>query len=114
MAHIEGVGVSGRMGNLLLWAGTATVAGGVASVNPTEDGTPNGAAVFGTVIAVVVSGEANTGVLSAAPVGSLKTVSADRKTVTVNVMTGTVLGILGATILPAPDGTKVHVVVVGY
>lgn len=101
------------LGDLRIWVGTATTTGGVATFNPTSDGTGSGAPLFSNIIVVTHGGETNTGTMTNAPVTSLKAIAADRKSVTVNCFTGTVLGILGATILGAPDGSNVHCVIMG-
>lgn len=98
------------LGDLRLWAGKAVTTGGVATFTPLDD---RNVPVFSEVIAVVAMGEGNAALATGAPMASLKSVSVDRGTVTVNVMTGAVLGILGATMLFAPDGTLVHCLIVG-
>lgn len=69
--------------------------------------------MFSAIYAAQFTGENASGVITAMPVCSLKAISGDLKTVTANVGTGTVLGILGATMLGAPDGTKVHCLLLG-
>lgn len=109
--------VYGASGALLnapkLWAGTATTTSGVATFNPTADGTGSGAALFGTVAAVHATAEANTATMTSVPHAALKAVSGSKQAVTINVTVGTVLGVLGATILAAPDGTVTHLLLVG-
>lgn len=100
-------------GSLRLWADTQTSVSGVATFHPTVDGTAGTPSLFSDILGVFPAGETNTGVLTDAPMASLRDVNADRTSIRVNVMTGTVLGLLGATLLPAPDGTPVRCLVVG-
>lgn len=92
------------------WVDVQTSVGGVVTFSPVDG---SGVAIFSQIFAVQFTGEANTSVMTAMPVTALKSVSGDLKTVLVNVGVGTVLGILGATILGAPDGTKVHAHIIG-
>ena len=92
------------------WVDVQTSVNGVVIFSPVDG---SGAALFSQIFAVQFTAESNTGVISAMPVCALKSVSGDLKTVTANVGTGTVLGVLGATILAAPDGTKVHAHLIG-
>lgn len=92
------------------WIDVQTCVAGVVTFAPIDD---QGAAVFKGILAHQYTAEMNTGLVTALPVTALKAVSDDLKTVTVNVGTGTVLGVLGATILAAPDGTKVHAHIMG-
>lgn len=89
---------------------------GVVSFNVTEDGTPTGTALFAdltdsTKTSIIVAAQRNTAVATEVPVAATKTVT--DKVVTVVVVVGTVLGVLGATMLPAPDGTVVHIQIMG-
>lgn len=92
------------------WVDIQTSVAGIATFAPVD---AQGAAVFGSILAHQYTAEMNTGLFTALPATALKAVSADLKSVTVNVGTGTVLGILGATVLAAPDGTKVHAHIMG-
>jgi hypothetical protein len=95
------------------WTDQETSIGGIVTFNPTDDGTAAGNPLFSAIYAVQFTAESNTGVVVNVPYASLKVVSGDLKTVTANVVVGTVLGILGATLLAAPDGTKVHCLIMG-
>lgn len=95
---------------LKCWTDVQTSVGGVVTFSPV-DGT--GIPIFSTILSAQFTGENASGVITAMPVCSLKAISGDRKTVTANVGTGTVLGLLGATMLGAPDGTKVHCLLMG-
>lgn len=111
MSQVEGMLTAGpAMGNMRVWSGTATTTGGVATFTPT-DGAGN--AIFATIQSVHVNADTNTTVVTSVPIAAVKLISADRKTITVNAVIGTVLGVLGATVLVAPDGTKVHCLVIG-
>lgn len=96
------------------WVDTQVTSSGTATFQPTTDGTAGGGALFSTMLAVQFTAELNTAVASAVPVAGLKSVSGDFKTVVANVITPTVLGILGATMLAAPDGIKVHCLITGF
>jgi len=99
---------------MMMWVGTATTTGGVATFNPTSDGTGAGAAMFNTISYVLASARTNTGVAIAVPIASVKLVSADKKTVTVNAVIGTTLLALGtASVVFAPDGTQVDIMIIG-
>lgn len=107
------------MGNLFTsatvhWVDTQVTVGGIATFYPTDDGTAAGSALFSQIQAVQFTAELDTGTATAVPIGALKAVSADHKTVTANVITGTVLSILGATVLAAPDGIKTHCHITGF
>ena len=96
---------------VLHWVDVQATVGGVATFSPVNGG---GGAVFGQIYAVQFTAESNTGVLTSMPVCALKSISADRKTITVNVGVGVAaLAALGATVQAAPDGTKVHALIMG-
>lgn len=101
------------LGDLRLWIGHGTTVGGEASFFPTEDGTAQGAALFSKIELVLFGGEEASGLVTAQPLTALKSVAADRKTVIAHAGVGTVLGLLGATLVNAPDGTIVHCLVIG-
>jgi hypothetical protein len=92
------------------WVDQQPSAGGVATFSPVDAG---GNALFTTILAQQFTPELNTATMTGVPHAALKATSADKKTVTVNVTTGTVLGVLGATVLAAPDGTMVHAHIMG-
>jgi|SRR5882724_4477955 len=92
------------------WVDQQTSVGGVVTFAPVDGG---GNALFTTIFSQQYTAEANTAVPTAVPHAALKATSGDKKTITVNVTVGTVLGVLGATILAAPDGTVVHAHIMG-
>jgi hypothetical protein len=92
------------------WVDQQTTTGGVATFAPVDGG---GNAIFTTIYAQQFTPETNTTTPTAVPHAALKATSADKKTITVNVTVGTVLGVLGATLLAAPDGTIVHAHIMG-
>lgn len=96
-----------------LWAGSATTTSGIATFNPTDDGTAGGNALFTTIHAAVATAHTNTGSITSMPIASVKLVSADRKSVTINAVTGATLVTLGATVSIANDGTPIHLLVIG-
>jgi len=95
------------------WIDTGVTTSGVATFHPTDDGTANGAAIFSSISAVQFTAEVNTGIVTSVAMCGLKSISGDLKTILVNVVTGTILGVLGGTIIGCPDGTKVHALVMG-
>lgn len=99
--------------NTIMWNGTATTTSGVATFNPTSDGTGAGTAFFTNIYSVLATASANTSTATAVPQAAVKLVSADRKTITVNVVTGTVLGLLGPTQVFASNGTSVYLTIIG-
>lgn len=92
------------------WVDQQTSIGGVVTFSPVDG---SGAALFSTIYSQQFTAENNTAVMVAVPHCALKATSGDKKTITVNVTVGTVLGVLGATILAAPDGTVVHAHIMG-
>jgi hypothetical protein len=98
---------------LFIWTGTATTTSGIATFNPTSDGTESGTALFTNVNAVHALAVNNTTTPTSYPFASLKQVVSGNKTITVNVGIGTSLISLGNTIINAPDGTNVYLTVIG-
>lgn len=96
-----------------IWTGQATTTSGVATFNPTDDNTGSGNALFTNIYSVQATALANTASAVAVPVASIKTISSDKKTITVNIIKGTDLVATGATTVFAPDGTVVSMVIVG-
>src|SRR5438445_7596680 len=92
------------------WVDQQASTGGTVTFSPVDG---SGNALFTTIYAQQYTPEANVTLATAVPHCALKTTSGDKKTITVNVTVGTVLGILGATILAAPDGTIVHAHLIG-
>jgi hypothetical protein len=96
------------------WVDTELTVGGTATFQPTSDGTPSGNALFSQILAIQFTAELNTATATSVPLAALKSISGDLKTVIANVLTPTVLGVLGATMLAAPDGTKTHCLITGF
>ena len=117
MSSVASLGTSGAIrfpgGLLQLWIGDAMTSGGVATFYPTADGTAAGMPCFSSIAAAFPAAELATGTMTAVPHATLKAVAGDLKSVTVNCSTATVLGVLGATALAAPDGTLVHLLILG-
>jgi len=90
---------------------TAVTSGGVATFHPTLDGTAGGQPCFSVIAMITHSATLDTTTTTAMPFTSTKSVAVD--TIAVNCMVGTVLAILGATMLAAPDGTVVNLMVWG-
>lgn len=106
-------GTTLRTTNVIVWNGTATTTGGVATFHPTDDGTAAGNPLFTNVYAIQATAVLNTATATQVPLASVQALSADRRTVTVNVVTGVVLLALGATVQFAPDGTQVYATILG-
>lgn len=117
MATSHGILMSGfdsSAGDLRIWIGTnLDCTNGVTSFFPTTTGAAGGQPLFSQILTIFVSAQRNTATFSDAPMAAIKSVAADFSQVNVNVMVGTVLGILGATVLPAPDGTRAYCLVMG-
>lgn len=97
----------------LIWTESATTTNGVATFNPTNDNTASGNAIFTNIYSVLVSASSNTSTATSVPVASIKLVSADKKTITMNCINGIVLAILGATTQFSADGTTVYCTIIG-
>ena len=95
------------------WQDMQLSSAGVATFYPTMDGTPSGGPLFTTIYQTQVTAESNTATMTAVPMVALKSISADLTTITANVITGTVQVVVGATLVAAPDGTKVHCLILG-
>lgn len=97
--------------DVLVWHGQATTTSGVATFYPTSDNTGSGTALCSSIIGVQVSAEANTASAIVAPMASVKLVATDKKSVTVNVINGVNLLVLGASTAFAPNGTNVYLTI---
>lgn len=96
------------------WSGVATTTSGVATFNPTEDNTASGTALFSTFYAVVATAHVNTASINGVPLCGTKSIAGDKKTVTVNVINVTTIGLLGGNAGAfAADGTEVQLIIVG-
>ncbi len=96
-----------------IWTGQATTTSGVATFYPTDNNNSNGNAFFTNIYTTIATAETNTGTATSVPQASVKAIGADKKSVTVNAVDGTILGALGATSVFAPDGTNVHLTIIG-
>lgn len=70
----------------ILWMGTATTVGGVATFYLTDDGLETGNAVFANVFSIQVTAEKDTADYAAVPFVGIKSLSSDKKTLSVNVV----------------------------
>lgn len=93
-----------------MWFGAALTVGGVATFYPTDDGTSTGAPYFSSVDMIAHSAT-GAGSMTQVPLTSTKSKSTTK--VEVHCLTGTVLAILGATVVAAPDGTEVTCLIWG-
>jgi len=92
---------------------TAETSNGVATFYLTKDGTPEGEAIFRNVFNLQATARENTSSAIEVPYASIKEISSDLKTVTVNVTKGILLLTFGNTVEFSPDGTRVDLHVIG-
>lgn len=97
-----------------IWSGTALTSGGIATFYPTDNNLVSGNALFVNFFSVHATAERNTSSAIAVPKASLKSISMDKKTVTINVVNGLLLSLLGLNSeVFAPDGIAVHLTIIG-
>lgn len=106
-----GIGFRTYGGEGLIWMATAVTVGGVATFHPTLDGTSGGPPCFSVIAMICHSATLDTTVATSMPLTSTKSVAID--TITVNCVVGAILAVVGATVIPAPDGTVVSLMVWG-
>lgn len=94
--------------NVILWTGTATTTSGVATLYLTDDGTATGIALFTNIFSIQAIAEANVVEPEQIPLASIKSLSADKKTLVINVIIAA-----SPKSIFAPDDTKVYVTVIG-
>lgn len=100
--------------NVKVWTGLATTSGGVATFFPTDTNAVGGNALFTNIYSAIAIAANNTGTPINVPKTSIKLISADKKTITVNVISGVTITILiTPTEVFAPDGTTVYLTVIG-
>ena len=100
--------------NSKVWCQSAvTNSSGVAILYPTDDGTAGGNAIFTDIAAIQVTADNNTSTVTAIPLGSLKSLSTDKKTLTVNVLHAVSAIIGGFTLAFAGAGVLVYATIVG-
>lgn len=99
--------------SLMCWQSCSTTNSGVATFRPTTTGISSGASLFSMILSVSATAKNNTGTAIAVPQASIKAISGDLKSFTINAVTGANLLALGNTQLFAPDGTEVMAVVWG-
>lgn len=101
------------VGSMAMWQSIRTTVNGVATFYPTTTGTSSGTSLFQAIQSIALTAKANVATAVSMPSMALKSIATDSRSFTVNAVTGTVLGILGATVLFAPDGTEVMAIVWG-
>jgi hypothetical protein len=94
----------------IIWTGQAVTATGVSTFTPTNS---QGQAVFAQIDSVVFAPLFSTSTLTDVPITCLKSISADLKTVQCTSAKGTILGVLGATMIAVPDGTTNYCTIYG-
>lgn len=101
------------VGSLCMWQSVSTTNNGVATFYPTTTGASSGTSLFQAIQSVLLTAKTNTAIAVGVPTVAIKSIAADCRSLTANAVTGTVLGILGATVLFAPDGTEVMALIWG-
>jgi len=96
-----------------IWNGTATTSSGQATLYPTSDGTAGGTALFTNIYSIQATAVRNTTTATQFEFASVNNISADKKTLVINVGNGTTVVLGGASIVDAPDGTSVYVTIIG-
>ncbi len=97
-----------------IWSGTALTVGGVATFYPTDNNLVSGNALFVNFYSVHATAERNVSSAISVPKASLKSISMDKKTITINVVNGILLSLLGLNSeVFAPDGIVVHLTIIG-
>lgn len=99
--------------NIIIWNDSAQVTTGVATFFPTSDGTATGTALFTNIYSIQATASLNTSTATAVSLAGVKTIAANKKTITVNAVDGVVLAALGATMEFSPDGTYVYLTIIG-
>lgn len=97
----------------IMWAGIATTIRGIATFIPTLDGTINTASFFTNITGYFATANLNVSSAVSVPMCGIKSISADKRTITVNVINGRTLVALGATTQFVPDGTEVSLILYG-
>jgi hypothetical protein len=98
------------IGNLTIWTDVGYSVGGTVQVTPVKQ---NGDAIFSAILVANASPMENTNELASMPLTSLKSISADKKSITFNVLTGAISVVGNSTLQHAPEGTQVSVSVMG-
>lgn len=98
----------------VIWTGMGKTTSGVATFYLTKDGTASGTPLISTFSSVQATAQSNTNIVINEAFVSMKGISADNTTITVNAVTATTINLLGSpTLLPAPDGTTIYLLAVG-
>jgi len=100
---------------VIIWNWTGLTDSGQAVLYPTDDGTSGGNALFTNIYSIQATAERNTTTAIQFEFASVKSISADKKTLTINVGNGAYLLPLigGNSIQDAPDNTNVYVTIIG-
>ena len=94
--------------DVIIWTGMATTTSGVATLYLTDDGTATGTALFTNVFSILSIAEYNTVDPKEVSLASVKALSPDKKTLTINLVRTT-----SPDTLFVPDETKIYVTVIG-
>lgn len=99
---------------IIVWTDSRTCVAGFAQFAPTTNADTTGTAIFSNIMGVQAIALSNTNVLLAQPIASLKQISADFRTVEVNVMIGKDVPVGGGTPLAvASDGVVIYTTIFG-
>lgn len=100
-----------------MFIGGGTTTNGVATIYLTQNGTATGAAIFTKKPLIFPSAEYNASTATDAPAPSIKSLSADFKTLTLQASRGASVSLLGLTTLSTsqyvPNGTVINVFAIG-
>lgn len=100
--------------DVIIWNGTTTTNGsGLATFNATDDGTGSGAAIFTNVYSIQATAQSDTGTLGLVPLASIRAISGDNKTVTVNVVDSDAIVLGGQGLEFSGSGITVNLTIIG-
>lgn len=102
---------------LVGWTGKSVTTNGVARFFLTDDGTINGQALYTTINSIIATSNLDVADPVQVPICSVKSISADLKTIDVNVISGTNITVIGSGLRPSmvfvPTNAIVFLLVAG-
>lgn len=102
-----------RKNSAKIWCASTVTSSGAANFYPTDDNTSAGNAVFTNIYSVHITSETNATLPQSNSLCCLKSISANKKTIVANVITGTLAALGLSTFSAAPDGTKTYITIIG-
>lgn len=102
--------------DIIMWYDSAATVGGVATLYLTSNGLESGTALFADIYSVNATARAGATIAVNVPFCGVRSISADRKTIKINVVSGVVvappaIGI--STTSFVPDGTMLYLTIIG-